>query len=36
MEVWALSLEALEGFQGRAETIHDLLPAVGRPAARTP
>ncbi len=36
MEVWVLSLEGLEGFQVRAETIHDLLPAVGRPAARTP
>ena len=36
MDVWALSFEALEGFGEKAETIHDLLPVVGKPIARSP
>ena len=36
MDVWALSFEALEGFGQKAETIHDLLPVVGKPIARSP
>ena len=33
-EVWTLSFEALSAFPGKAENIHDLLPAVGHGAAR--
>lgn len=36
MDVWALSFEALEGFKEKTETIHDLLPVVGKPIARSP
>ena len=36
MDVWALSFEALENFKSKAETIHDLIPVIGRPVVRTP
>jgi len=36
MDVWALSFEALENFKEKAETIHDLIPVIGRPVVRTP
>lgn len=35
MDLWALSLEALAAFPGRAENIHDLLPEIAHPLART-
>lgn len=36
MDVWALSFEALEAFSEKAETIHDLLPVIGKAVVRTP
>ncbi len=36
MDVWALSFEALVNFSPKAETIHDLIPVIGRPVVRTP
>ena len=36
MDVWTLSLEALTRSPGKAETIHDLIPFVGRAVVRTP
>ena len=36
MDVWALSFEALMHFSGKAETIHDLIPVIGKPVVRTP
>ena len=36
MDVWALSFEALMNFSPKAETIHDLIPVIGRPVVRTP
>ncbi len=36
MDVWALSFEALMNFSQKAETIHDLIPVIGRPVVRTP
>ncbi len=36
MDVWALSFEALEAFPEKAETIHDLLPVIGKAVVRTP
>ena len=34
MEVWALGMESLAAFPGRAETIHDLIPVAARPVER--
>ena len=36
MDVWALSFEALMDFSEKGETIHDLIPVIGRPVVRTP
>ena len=36
MDVWTLSFEALEHFSEKAETIHDLLPVIGKAVVRTP
>lgn len=36
MDVWALSFEALEAFPEKAETIHDLIPVIGKAVMRTP
>ena len=36
MDLWALSFEGLKNFDGKGETIHDLLPVVGKEVVRTP
>ena len=34
MEIWTLGLDSLEGFPGKAENIHDLLPVTAHPVVR--
>lgn len=34
MDLWALSFEELKNFGGKGETIHDLLPVVGKAVVR--